>query len=77
VIALKPARVRPGLANEMVAAMAATNEVAVLPMQGTTPAVFADAVCSLHVSDADPRRLLADEVLGRLFPERLTTSPGG
>ena len=71
VVALKPARVKPGLANEMVAALAALHEVAVLPMQDTSPDLFARAVSELVVSETDPRDALAEEVLGRFFPERL------
>ena len=71
VVALKPARVKPGLANEMVAALAALHEVAVLPMQDTTPELFARAVGELVVSEIDPRDALAGELLGRFFPDRL------
>jgi hypothetical protein len=71
VVALKPSRGALGLGNEMVSALAAVRELAVLPLAALTPEMFAEAVSSVRVPDTSPRAELAAEILERLFPERL------
>lgn len=62
-ILLRPARTEK---SEIITAFAARRELAVLPIAGLSPAVFASAVLDVRVCAEDPRDALA-KILGRVI----------